>query len=197
MDLTALIRQPTAIAPPHFSLNAFLHHPLISALPFPLDPLFGIAPAEPQAAATPKKARLDSPCSPLSQSSTVSSTQLSSPQASPARKLAKPIPEERKDEAYYERRRRNNDAAKRSRDARRMKEEAIAERAAILERENGQLRGQVALLKSETARLQLLLFSRQQLDAVATKLDVKSNSIDAIPQNTSASILPRQAEIQP
>ncbi|WKX92694.1 hypothetical protein Q1695_010602 [Nippostrongylus brasiliensis] len=176
MDLTALIRQPTAIAPPHFSLNAFLHHPLISALPFPLDPLFGIAPAEPQAAATPKKARLDSPCSPLSQSSTVSSTQ---------------------DEAYYERRRRNNDAAKRSRDARRMKEEAIAERAAILERENGQLRGQVALLKSETARLQLLLFSRQQLDAVATKLDVKSNSIDAIPQNTSASILPRQAEIQP
>ncbi|VDL79745.1 unnamed protein product [Nippostrongylus brasiliensis] len=52
--------------------------------------------SEPQAAATPKKARLDSPCSPLSQSSTVSSTQLSSPQASPARKLAKPIPEERK-----------------------------------------------------------------------------------------------------
>ncbi|VDL79746.1 unnamed protein product [Nippostrongylus brasiliensis] len=78
-----------------------------------------------------------------------------------------------------------------------MKEEAIAERAAILERENGQLRGQVALLKSETARLQLLLFSRQQLDAVATKLDVKSNSIDAILQNTSASVLPCEAEIHP
>lgn len=37
----------------------------------------GIAAAEPQAAVTPKKARLDSPCSPLSQSSTVSSTQVS------------------------------------------------------------------------------------------------------------------------
>ncbi|KAK6052223.1 basic region leucine zipper, partial [Cooperia oncophora] len=81
-------------------------------------------------------------------------------------KLAKPIPDERKDDAYYERRRRNNDAAKRSRDARRMKEELIAERATRLERENGQLRGQVALLKAETARLQLLLFSRQHLSAV-------------------------------
>uniref|UniRef100_A0A0K0CZN2 BZIP domain-containing protein n=1 Tax=Angiostrongylus cantonensis TaxID=6313 RepID=A0A0K0CZN2_ANGCA len=49
------------------------------------------------------------------------------------------------DEAYYERRRRNNDAAKRSRDARRIKEEAIAARAAQLERENGQLRAQVKL----------------------------------------------------
>uniref|UniRef100_A0A1I7W8X4 BZIP domain-containing protein n=1 Tax=Heterorhabditis bacteriophora TaxID=37862 RepID=A0A1I7W8X4_HETBA len=101
--------------------------------------------SEPSAIYTPKKARLDdSPCSPLSSnSSTVSSTQLSSPQPSPVRKIAKPIPDEKKDDAYFERRRKNNDAAKRSRDARRAKEEAIAARAAALEQDNIQLRGQV------------------------------------------------------
>ncbi|VDM12661.1 unnamed protein product [Wuchereria bancrofti] len=63
------------------------------------------------------------------------------------------------DEAYYERRRKNNDAAKRSRDARRQKEEAVAARAAFLE----QLRSQVVLLKNETAKLQLMLFSKPEL----------------------------------
>ncbi|PIO70724.1 basic region leucine zipper, partial [Teladorsagia circumcincta] len=216
--LSALIRRPAVMQPTAFPFSAFLHHPLMTSLPFPLgsamDPsLFGVTPAEPQSAVTPKKARLDSPCSPLSQSSTVSSTQLSSPQASPARKLAKPIPDEKKDDAYYERRRRNNDAAKRSRDARRFKEELIAQRATRLEQENGQLRGQnikfhnlldstapcnvVALLKSETARLQLLLFSRQQLSAVtATKTDNKSESIDALLHNVRATVLPSEMEAQ-
>ncbi|VDM78387.1 unnamed protein product [Strongylus vulgaris] len=146
--LSALIRQPTGL-PAAFPLSSFLPHPMMTSLPFSfgnamVDQLsLGITPAEPQAASTPKKARLDSPCSPMSQSSTVSSTQLSSPQPSPTRKIARPIPEEKKDDAYYERRRRNNDAAKRSRDARRMKEEAVAARAAQLEKENGHLRGQV------------------------------------------------------
>ncbi|VDK52190.1 unnamed protein product, partial [Gongylonema pulchrum] len=67
------------------------------------------------------------------------------------------------DEAYYERRRKNNDAAKRSRDARRQKEEAVAARAAFLEQENIQLRSQVVLLKNETAKLQLMLFSKPEL----------------------------------
>ncbi|VDO20434.1 unnamed protein product [Haemonchus placei] len=102
------------------------------------------------------------------------------------------------DDAYYERRRRNNDAAKRSRDARRMKEELIAEKASRLERENGQLRGQVALLKSETARLQLLLFSRQQLPAVsATKTEIKSESIEALFPTTRLTALPSDMEVQP
>ncbi|ESO92058.1 hypothetical protein LOTGIDRAFT_100015, partial [Lottia gigantea] len=56
-----------------------------------------------------------------------------------------------KDEAYWERRRKNNDAAKRSRDARRAKEDEIAIRAALLEQENLKLRVEVAALKSETA----------------------------------------------
>ena len=64
------------------------------------------------------------------------------------------------DESYWERRRKNNEAAKRSRDARRMKEEEIALRAAFLEQENLKLRAQVALLKNETAKLHYLLYNR-------------------------------------
>lgn len=75
-------------------------------------------------------------------------------------KKAKFEPEERRDEAYWERRRKNNEAAKRSRDARRMKEEEIAMRAAFLEQENLKLRAQVAILKNETAKLHYMLYNR-------------------------------------
>ena len=47
------------------------------------------------------------------------------------------------DERYYERRRRNNLAAKKSRDQRKFREEAVAQRAEMLERENAMLRAQV------------------------------------------------------
>ena len=71
-----------------------------------------------------------------------------------------PSAEERKDDAYWERRRKNNEAAKRSRDARRAKEEEIALRAAFLEQENLKLRAQVAILKNETAKLHYMLYNR-------------------------------------
>ncbi|KAE9414047.1 hypothetical protein Angca_002616 [Angiostrongylus cantonensis] len=204
--LSALMRPLTAVPPSTFPLTSFLQHPLMSSLAFPLnaanhlDPtLFDITvTAESQSTVTPKKTRLDSPSSPLSQSSTVSSTQLSSPLPSPVRKLAKPIPDEKKDEAYYERRRRNNDAAKRSRDARRIKEEAIAARAAQLERENGQLRAQVAILKSETARLQLMLFSQRQSLAGDTKKETKTESmiVDTLVENTATATTVLQSDIE-
>ncbi len=68
--------------------------------------------------------------------------------------------EERRDDSYWDRRRKNNEAAKRSRDARRMKEEEIALRAAFLEQENLKLRAQVAILKNETAKLHYMLYNR-------------------------------------
>lgn len=37
----------------------------------------------------------------------------------------RPIPDEQKDEKYYERRKRNNEAAKKSRDARKMREDRV------------------------------------------------------------------------
>jgi hypothetical protein len=38
----------------------------------------------------------------------------------------KPIPDEQKDEKYYERRKRNNQAAKKSRDARKIREDHVS-----------------------------------------------------------------------
>ena len=64
-----------------------------------------------------------------------------------------------KDEAYWERRRKNNEAAKRSRDSRRAKEDQIALRAACLEQENLKLRLEVTALRNETAKLRCMLYN--------------------------------------
>lgn len=60
------------------------------------------------------------------------------------------------DDAYWERRRKNNEAAKRSRDSRRAKEDEIAIRAAFLEQENLRLRVELAALRQQTAKLRLV-----------------------------------------
>ncbi|MBN3293101.1 TEF factor, partial [Polypterus senegalus] len=62
------------------------------------------------------------------------------------------VPEESKDEKYWSRRRKNNVAAKRSRDARRLKENQITVRAAFLEKENAALRAEVAELRRDFGR---------------------------------------------
>ncbi|XP_048449384.1 hepatic leukemia factor, partial [Rhincodon typus] len=67
------------------------------------------------------------------------------------------VPDEMKDEKYWARRRKNNMAAKRSRDARRLKENQIAIRAAFLEKENLALRQEVADLRKELSRCKNLL----------------------------------------
>ena len=68
-------------------------------------------------------------------------------------------PSDSKDHQYWERRRKNNLAAKRSRDARRAKEDEIAIRAAFLEQENVQLKWELTRLKSETSRLRAVLLA--------------------------------------
>ena len=60
-----------------------------------------------------------------------------------------------KDDKYWARRRKNNMAAKRSRDARRMKENQVVLRATFLERENEMLRKQLDDLKRETKMLKM------------------------------------------
>ncbi|KAL7883545.1 hypothetical protein SRHO_G00012030 [Serrasalmus rhombeus] len=62
------------------------------------------------------------------------------------------VPEDAKDEKYWVRRKKNNVAAKRSRDARRLKENQIAVRASFLERENAALRQEVAELRKDCSR---------------------------------------------
>lgn len=63
--------------------------------------------------------------------------------------LCRPPPQ---DDKYWQRRKKNNLAAKRSRDARRLKENQITVRAGFLERENAALRTEVAELRKECGR---------------------------------------------
>lgn len=71
------------------------------------------------------------------------------------------IPDDLKDDKYWARRRKNNMAAKRSRDARRLKENQIAIRAAFLEKENSALRQEVADLRKELGRAKNILAKYQ------------------------------------
>ncbi|XP_024913016.1 hepatic leukemia factor-like isoform X2 [Cynoglossus semilaevis] len=77
------------------------------------------------------------------------------PMIKKARKIF--IPEDLKDDKYWARRRKNNVAAKRSRDARRLKENQIAIRAGYLEKENTALRQEVAELRKELGRTKNVL----------------------------------------
>ncbi|KAG7325932.1 hypothetical protein KOW79_010857 [Hemibagrus wyckioides] len=67
------------------------------------------------------------------------------------------VPEDSKDEKYWVRRKKNNQAAKRSRDARRLKENQIAVRASFLERENAALRQEVAELRKNCSRCKKIM----------------------------------------
>ncbi|KOX74821.1 Hepatic leukemia factor [Melipona quadrifasciata] len=64
-----------------------------------------------------------------------------------------------KDAAYLEKRRKNNEAAKRSRDARRAKEDEIAIRAAFLEQENMRLKYELLTLRKETEKLKRMIYT--------------------------------------
>jgi hypothetical protein len=77
----------------------------------------------------------------------------------PPKKRPHLTPENQKDEMYWEKRQKNNESAKRSREARRMKEEQIALRVVFLEQENLQLRTEVSLLKSEIEKLRCMLYN--------------------------------------
>lgn len=68
------------------------------------------------------------------------------------------------DEKYWNRRYKNNEAAKRSRDARRIKENQITVRAAFLERENAGLRQELAEVRKELGRCRSLIHEYESGD---------------------------------
>ena len=72
-------------------------------------------------------------------------------------------PRDGKDAAYWERRRKNNEAAKRSRDARRLKENEIAVRASYLEQENIQLKMELVQLRTELGAMRDQQVNRRPL----------------------------------
>merc|ERR1712107_52489 len=63
------------------------------------------------------------------------------------------VPEEHKDEKYWEKRLKNKEATRRSREAKRLKQNQIALRAAHLERENKNLREQIESAKKTSTEL--------------------------------------------
>lgn len=73
------------------------------------------------------------------------------------------VPDACKDERYWMRRNKNNIAAKRSREARRIKENQIALRAAFLEKENNALKDEVNKIKEENVNLQKKLSQYEQV----------------------------------
>ncbi|XP_069129854.1 thyrotroph embryonic factor-like isoform X2 [Argopecten irradians] len=67
------------------------------------------------------------------------------------------VPDDCKDDKYWNRRKKNNVAAKRSRDARRIKENQIAMRASFLEKENDTLKKELEKMKKENSKLKISL----------------------------------------
>merc|ERR1711974_579951 len=63
------------------------------------------------------------------------------------------VPTDHKDDRYWEKREKNNVAARRSREARRLKENQIALRTAYLEKENNGLKAKLDAAKAENMEL--------------------------------------------
>ena len=88
-----------------------------------------------------------------------SSTSASS--SSKRSRMSKASLDQQKDGKYFERRKRNNVAAKKSRDARKQREDEIAIRASFLEKENSILKAQLQTLKDEAHQLRILLAQKK------------------------------------
>nr|KAG5696462.1 hypothetical protein BaRGS_020999 [Batillaria attramentaria] len=87
-----------------------------------------------------------------------SSTEGDGSKKSPKKRLIN-VPEDQKDEAYWEKRRKNNESAKRSRESRRIKEEQIAMKVVVLEQENLALKTEIDILKTEVENLRRMLYN--------------------------------------
>lgn len=66
--------------------------------------------------------------------------------------------ENNSDPTYWEKRKKNNEAAKKSRDARKAREDEIAIRCAFLEQENLKLKLKIAAVQSDTEKLQNIIY---------------------------------------
>lgn len=87
------------------------------------------------------------------------------------------VPEDLKDEKYWCRRKKNNIAAKRSRDARRIKENQIALRAAFLEKQNSQLKEDNEQMRAEMKEMRKRL---ARLEEALRKADPQGQFADAL-----------------
>ncbi|XP_050449213.1 transcription factor ces-2-like [Cataglyphis hispanica] len=101
----------------------------------------------------------------------------------------KPIPDDQKDEKYFERRKRNNQAAKKSRDARKIREDHIALRATMLEHENAILKAQIVTLREEAQSLRHMLIKQHAPAIQSIERSLSSMTpVTLSPSHTTASL---------
>ena len=74
----------------------------------------------------------------------------------PVKKRSRTMPEEEKDGLYFEKRARNNQSAKRSRDARRIREEQIQERVTFFQQENSRLARENQAIRYQISQMQAI-----------------------------------------
>lgn len=88
------------------------------------------------------------------QLSTITQTMRETPPCS--KKKPNPVPVEMKDEAYFERRKRNNESARRSREARRQKEDVNFRKLEVVQQDNLRLKAELQRVLMELERLKYM-----------------------------------------
>lgn len=102
----------------------------------------------------------------------------------PSRKQREFIPENKKDEGYWEKRRKNNEAARRSREKRRIHDMALENRIMDLTRENCKLRNELGLIKKKFGLPLEETFSNENNEPIAT-LNTSQNIPTTLTQQSS------------
>ncbi|CAG5114559.1 unnamed protein product, partial [Candidula unifasciata] len=99
-----------------------------------------------------------------------------------SRGLKNATPEDQKDNRYFERRRRNNESAKKSRDARRTREDALANTATELQKTLDALHSQIKKYQWENEQLKQLWVIKCQKSV--NKLPYATDSASRTKQNS-------------
>ena len=148
---------PKAAAPaPHHTQNYRSHDANWDTRAVVVSKMSSALPTDPHD--EPSSVNSPSECSSMSMSNEPSSP--GDGQTRKRKRRPQPIPEDCKDDAYWERRKRNNESAKRSREMRRMKEQQTTMRVIYLEQDNLRLKTEVDMLRSELEKVREILYSR-------------------------------------
>ncbi|XP_067124498.1 LOW QUALITY PROTEIN: nuclear factor interleukin-3-regulated protein-like [Centruroides vittatus] len=104
-------------------------------------------------------------------------TSLKSKELFPQRKQREFIPDNKKDDSYWDRRRRNNEAAKRSREKRRLNDMVLQSRLIELAKENAMLKAELVALKEKYGMSGQCLVDSDQIAIPITDSAVRKSKI--------------------
>lgn len=112
----------------------------------------------------------------------------------PSRKQREFIPENKKDDGYWEKRRKNNEAARRSREKRRVHDMALENRIMDLTRENCKVRNELNLVKKKFGLSLEEPFTGDESDSGSREV---RPPVNPMPESMRRSPPPRQRSISP